>query len=125
MNLYSINTIIQELFFSPLVYSIKKSDYSESLILAYKDTGGETNYEPLEANRPMLSNWMEILDYDTENKETLDKALGLLLSSVHLFGIKADTAKDSLNNATDSFIKDFDGKTYSDVASSVLDILKE
>ena len=28
MNLYSINTIKQELLFSPLVYRIKKSDYS-------------------------------------------------------------------------------------------------
>ena len=125
MNLYSINTIKQELFFSPLVYSIKKSDYSESLILTYKDTGGKTNYEHLGANRPMLSNWMEILDYDTENKETLEKTFDLLLSSVHLFGIKSNTPKDSLRNSADSFIKDFDSKTFSDVASSVLDILKE
>ena len=125
MNLYSINTIKQELFFSPLVYSIKKSDYSESLILTYKDTGGKTNYEHLGANRPMLSNWMEILDYDSENKETLEKTFDLLLSSVHLLGIKSDTPKDNLTNATDSFIKGFDGKIYSDVASSVLDILKE
>ena len=125
MNLYSINTVKQELSFSPLVYRIKKSDYSESLILTYRNTSGKTNYELLGANRPMLTNWMEILDYDTENKETLEKTFDLLLSSVHLLGIKSDTPKDNLINATDSFIEDFDGKIYSDVASSVLDILKE
>ncbi len=33
--------------------------------------------------------------------------------------------KDKLINKIDSFIKDFDDNTFSDVASSVLDILKE
>ena len=80
MNLYSIKTIKQELSFSPLIYSIKKSDYSESLILTYSDIDGSPLQEVLETNRSMLSNWLEILDYDTENKETLDKTFDLLLS---------------------------------------------
>lgn len=125
MNLYSINTIKQELSFSPLVYRIKKSDYSESLILTYSDIDGNPHQEILGTNRSMLSNWLEILDYDTENKETLDKTFGLLLSSIHLFGIESDMPKDNLINKIDSFIKDFDSKVFSDVASSVLDILKE
>ncbi len=125
MNLYSINTIKQELSFSPLVYSIKKSDYSESLILVYSDIDGNTHQEVLGTNRSMLSNWLEILDYDTETKETLDKTVDLLLSSIHLFGIKTDMQKDKLINKIDSFIKDFDDNAFSDVASSVLDILKE
>lgn len=125
MNLYSINTIKQELSFSPLVYSIKKSDYSESLILVYSDIDGNTLQEVLGTNRSMLSNWLEILDYDTETKEALDKTFDLLLSSIHLFGIKTDMQKDKLINKIDSFIKDFDDNAFSDVASSVLDILKE
>lgn len=125
MNLYSINTIKQKLSFSPLVYRIKKSDYSESLILAYSDMEGNPHQEILETNRSMLSNWLEILDYDTETKKTLDKTFDLLLSSIHLFGIKPDMQKDKLINKIDNFIKDFDGKAFSDVASSVLDILKE
>jgi len=125
MNLYSINTIKQELSFSPLVYSIKKSDYSESLILVYSDIDGNTHQEILGTNRSTLSNWLEILDYDTETKETLDKTFDLLLSSIYLFGIKTDMQKDKLINKIDSFIKNFDGNAFSDVASSVLDILKE
>ena len=125
MNLYSINTIKQELLFAPLVYSIKKSDYSESLMLIYKDTSGNKNHELLGTNRSILSNWMKILDYDTENKERLDKTFDLLLSSVHLLGIKSITPKDDFINEADSFINNFDDKTFSDVASSVLDILKE
>jgi len=125
MNLYSINTIKQELSFSPLVYSIKKSDYSESLILTYSDTNGNPRQEILQANRSILSNWLEVLDYDTETKETLDKAFDLLLSSMHLFGIEPDMQKDRLINQIENFIKDFDSKAFSDVTSSVLDILKE
>ncbi len=125
MNLYSINTIKQELSFFPLVYSIKKSDYSESLILVYSDIDGNTHQEVLVTNRSMLFNWLEILDYDTETKETLDKTFDLLLSSIHLFGIKTDMQKDKLIDKIGNFIKDFGGKAFSDVASSVLDILKE
>ena len=124
MNLYSINTIKQELSFSPLVYRMKKSDYSELLILTYSDIDRNPHQEILGSNRSMLSNWLEILDYDTENKETLDKTFDLLLSSIHLFGIESDTPKDNLVNKIDSFIKDFDSKAFSDVASSVLDILR-
>lgn len=125
MNLYSINTIKQELSFAPLVYSIKKSDYSESLILIYNDTSGNKNHELLGPNRSILSNWMDILDYDTKDKERLDKTFDLLLSSIHLFGISSDMPKDTHMNKIDSFIKNFDSKVFSDVASSVLDILKE
>lgn len=125
MNLYSINTIKQELLFSPLVYRIKKSDYSESLILTYNDIDSNPHQEVLGTNRSILSNWLEILDYDTETKETLDKTFDLLLSSIDLFGIKPDIQKDKFINKIDNFIKDFDSKTFSDVASSVLDILKE
>ena len=125
MNLYSINTIKQAFSFSPLVYSIKKSDYSESLILAYSDTNSNPQQEILQANRSILSNWLEILDYDTETKETLDKTFDLLLSSLHLFGIEPDMQKNRIIDQVESFIKDFDSKAFSDVASSVLDILKE
>jgi len=125
MNLYSINAIKQELSFSPLVYSIKKSNYSESLILTYNDIDSNPHQEVLGTNRSILSNWLEILDYDTETKENLDKTFDLLLSSIGLFGIKPDMQKDKLINKIDNFIKDFDGKAFSDVASSVLDILKE
>lgn len=125
MNLYSINTIKQAFSFSPLVYSIKKSDYSESLILTYSDTNSNSQQEILQANRSILSNWLEILDYDTETKETLDKTFDLLLSSIHLFEIEPDMQKDRLINKIENFIKNFDSKAFSDVASSVLDILKE
>lgn len=125
MNLYSINTIKQELSFSPLVYSIKKSNYSESLLLTYNDIDNNPHQEALGTNRSILSNWLEILDYDTETKENLDKTFDLLLSSIGLFGIKPDIQKDKLINKIDNFIKDFDDKAFSDVASSVLDILKE
>ncbi len=125
MNLYSINTIKQELSFSPLVYSIKKSNYSESLLLTYNDIDNNPHQEALGTNRSILSNWLEILDYDTETKENLDKTFDLLLSSISLFGIKPDIQKDKFINKIDNFIKDFDSKTFSDVASSVLDILKE
>lgn len=125
MNPYSINTIKQEFLFSPLVYRIKKSDYSESLILTYNDIDSNPHQEVLGTNRSILSNWLEILDYDTETKENLDKAFDLLLSSIGLFGIKPDMQKDKLINKIDNFIKDFDDKAFSDVASSVLDILKE
>lgn len=125
MNLYSINTIKQELLFSPLVYSIKKSNYSESLLLTYNDIDNNPHQEALGTNRSILSNWLEILDYDTETKENLDKTFDLLLSSIGLFGIKPDIQKDKLINKIDNFIKDFDDKAFSDVASSVLDILKE
>ena len=125
MNLYSINTIKQELLFSPLVYSIKKSNYSESLLLTYNDIDNNPHQEALGTTRSILSNWLEILDYDTETKENLDKTFDLLLSSIGLFGIKPDMQKDKLINKIDNFIKDFDSKTFSDVASSVLDILKE
>lgn len=125
MNPYSINTIKQELLFSPLVYRIKKSDYSESLILTYNDIDNNPHQEALGANRSILSNWLEIFDYDTETKENLDKTFDLLLSSIGLFGIKPDMQKDKLINKIDNFIKDFDDKAFSDVASSVLDILKE
>lgn len=125
MNLYSINTIKQELSFSPLVYSIKKSNYSESLLLTYNDIDNNPHQEALGTNRSILSNWLEILDYDTETKENLDKTFDLLLSSISLFGIKPDIQKDKFINKIDNFIKDFDSKTFSDVARSVLDILKE
>lgn len=125
MNLYSINTIKQNLSFFPLIYRIRKSDYSESLILEYNDADNSVHQEIIESSRPMLSNWMEILDYDTENKETLSKTFDLLLSSLHLFGIKSDMQKDELMNRLDSLIQNFDSKAFSDVASSVLDILKE
>lgn len=125
MNLYSINTIKQELLFSPLVYRIKKSDYSELLILTYNDIDNNPHQEALGTNRSILSNWLETLDYDTETKENLDKTFDLLLSSIGLFGIKPDMQKDKLINKIENFIKDFDDKAFSDVASSVLDILKE
>mgnify|MGYP001061726247 CR=1 FL=1 len=125
MNLYSINTIKQDFSFFPLVYRIKKSDYSESLMLTYSDIDGNAHQEILESNRSMLSNWLEVLDYDTENKELLDKTFDLLLSSVHLFGIKSDMPKDNLINAAGNFLKDFVSNAFSDIASSVLDILKE
>ena len=125
MNLYSINTIKQELLFFPLIYSIRKSDYSESLILEYNDTDNSVHQEIIESSRHMLSNWMELLNYDTENKETLDKTFDLLLSTIYLFGIAPDMQKDRLTDEINSFIKGFDSKSFSDVASSVLDILKE
>lgn len=125
MNLYSINTIKQELSFFPLIYSIRKSDYSESLILEYNDTDNSVHQEMIESSRHMLSNWMELLNYDTENKETLDKTFDLLLSTIYLFGIVPDMKKDRLTDEINSFIKGFDSKSFSDVASSVLDILKE
>ena len=125
MNLYSINTIKQGFLFTPLVYSIKKSDYSESLILTYNDISGNKNHKLLGTNRSILSNWMEILDYDIEDKESLDKTFDLLLSSIDLFGIKPDMQKDELIDKADNFIKNFDSKAFSDVASSVLDIMKE
>lgn len=125
MNLYSINTIKQGFSFSHLVYSIKKSDYSESLILPYSDADGNPHEEIIETNRSMLSNWMEILDYDTESKETLDGTFALLLSSMQLFGIKSDMPEDMIIKQTDIFVKNFDNSAFSDTASSVLDILKE
>lgn len=125
MNLYSINTIKQGLSFSPLIYSIKKSDYSESLILTYNDTDDNTHQEILGTSRSMLSNWMEVLDYDTEDKETLEKTFDLLLSSVHLLGIQSDIQKDNLETDIDNFLKGFESSAFSDTASSVLDILKE
>ena len=125
MNLYSINTIKQGFLFTPLVYSIKKSDYSESLILTYNDISGNKNHKLLGTNRSILSNWMEILDYDIEDKESFGKTFDLLLSSIDLFGIKPDMQKDELIDRADNFIKDFDSKAFSDVASSVLDIIKE
>ena len=125
MNLYSINTIKQELSFSPLIYSIKKSDYSESLILTYNDTDDNTHQEILGTNRSMLSNWMEVLDYDTEGKGKLEKTFDLLLSSVHLLGIQPDIQKDKLETDIDNFLKGFESSAFSDTASSVLDILKE
>lgn len=125
MNLYSINTIKQGLSFSPLIYRIKKSDYSESLILTYNDTGDNTHLEILGTNRSMLSNWMEILDYDTEDKETLGKIFDLLLSSVHPFGIQPNIQNDNLETHIDNFINGFKSSAFSDTASSVLDILKE
>lgn len=125
MNLYSINTIKQEFSFSPFIYSIKKSDYSESLILSYTGTDGNVQQEILGGNRSMLSNWMEILDYDTEDKETLGKTFDLLISSIYLLGIQPDTQKDNFETHIDNFIKSFESNTFSDVASSVLDILKE
>lgn len=102
----------------------QKADYSESLILNYTDTDNNVQQEILETSRSMLSNWMEILDYDTENKETLEKTFDLLLSSVHLFGI-LDIQKDNLETDIDIFIKKFENSAFSDTASSVLDILKE
>lgn len=125
MNLYSINTIKQGLSFSPLIYRIKKSDYSESLILTYNDTGDNTHLDILGTNRSMLSNWMEILDYDTEDKETLGKTFDLLLSSVHPFGIQPNIQNDNLETHIDNFIHGFKSNAFSDTASSVLDILKE
>lgn len=125
MNLYSINTIKQGLSFSPLIYSIKKSDYSESLILTYNDTDDNTHQEILGTSRSMLSNWMEVLDYDTEDKEMLEKTFDLLLSSVHLLGIQSDIQKDNLETDIDNFLKGFESSAFSDTASSVLDILKE
>ncbi len=125
MNLYSINTIKQEFSFSPFIYSIKKTDYSESLILSYTDTDGNVQQEILGANRSILSNWMEILDYDTEDKETLGKTFDLLISSIYLLGIQPDTQKDNFETHINNFIKSFESNTFSDIASSVLDILKE
>ena len=125
MNLYSINTIKQELSFFPLIYRIRKSDYSESLILEYNGTDNSAHQEIIESSRHMLSNWMELLDYDTENRETLDKTFDLLLSSIYLFGIESDISNDKLIDKIDNFIKYFDSKAFIDVASSVLDILKE
>ncbi len=125
MNLYSINTIKQGLSFSPLIYSIRKSDYSESLILTYNDTDDNTHQEILGPNRSMLSNWMEILDYDTEDKETLGKTFDLLLSSVYPFGIQSNMQNDNLETHIDNFINGFKSSAFSDTASSVLDILKE
>ena len=58
MNLYSINTIKQELSFSPLVYRMKKSDYSELLILTYSDIDRNPHQVILGSNRSMLSNWL-------------------------------------------------------------------
>lgn len=125
MNLYSINTIKQEISFSPLIYSIKKSDYSESLILSYTDAENNVQHEVLGASRSMLSNWMEILDYDTADKETLGKTFDLLLSSVHFLGIQTDVPKDDFETDIDNFIKNFESSAFSDTTSSVLDILKE
>ena len=125
MNLYSINTIKQGLSFSPLIYRIKKSDYSESLILTYNDTDDNTHQEILGTNRSTLSNWMEILDYDTEDKETLRKTFDFLLSSVHPFGIQPNMQNDNLETHIDNFINGFKSSAFSDTTSSVLDILKE
>ena len=121
MNLYSINTIKQELAFAPLVYNIRKSDYSESLMLPYTDKDGAAHQEPLGTSRSMLSNWMAIMNYDTEDKETPDKAFDLLISSVKLLGIGENHSVDGIED----FIKGIDSGTFSDTASSVLDILKE
>ena len=125
MNLYSINTIKQDLSFFPLTYILQKSNYSESLVLPYHTADKQADQESLSTDRPILSNWMEILDYDTESKETLDKTFDLLLSSVHLFGIQADqTDADPAIDIT-HFLKSFQGSHFSDLASSVLDILKD
>lgn len=121
MNLYSINTIKQELAFAPLVYGIRKSDYSESLMLPYTDKDGAAHQERLGTSRPMLSNWMEIMNYDTEDKETPDRTFDLLISSVKLLGIGEDNSADGIGD----YIKGIDSGTFSGTASSVLDILKE
>lgn len=81
--------------------------------------------EILRTNCFMLSNWMEVLDYDTENKETLEKTFDLLLSSVHLLGIQSDIQKNNLETDIGNFLKGFESSAFSDTASSVLDILKE
>ncbi len=125
MNLYSINTIKQGLSFSPLIYNTKQSEYSESLILNYTDADGNVQQEILGANRSIQYNWMEILDYDTADKETLGKTFDLLLSSIHLFGIQPDVQKDNLETDINKFLNNFESNAFSDTASSVLDILKE
>ena len=92
------------LAFAPLVYGIRKSDYSESLMLPYTDKDSAAHQEPLGSSRSMLSNWMELLNYDTEDKETPNKAFDLLISSVKLLGIGEDNPMDGIGD----FIKGID-----------------
>ena len=60
MNLYSINTIKQELSFSPLMYRIKENDFSESLLLNYQDIEHTSSQETITNGNPILSSWLEI-----------------------------------------------------------------
>ena len=121
MNLYSINTIKQELSFSPLMYRIKENDFSESLLLNYQDIEHTSSQETITNGNPILSSWLEILDYDVEEKETLESTFDLLLSTVRFLGISNDNSANGITN----FIGKVDSATFVDIASSVLDILKD
>ena len=57
MNLYSINTIKQELSFSPLMYRIKENDFSESLLLNYQDIEHTSSQETITNGNPILSSY--------------------------------------------------------------------
>jgi hypothetical protein len=69
----------------------------------------------------MFSSWLEILDYDVEEKQSLESTFELLLSSLHFLA--------NSNVITESGVSDFIGSldttAFIDIASSVLDILKE
>lgn len=113
-----------------LLYYICEIEYRKAQLSLLGDAlvtnrGIFQHQEILRTNCFMLSNWMEVLDYDTENKETLEKTFDLLLSSVHLLGIQSDIQKNNLETDIGNFLKGFESSAFSDTASSVLDILKE
>jgi hypothetical protein len=121
MNLYSINTIKQNLSFSPIVYSIRENDYSESIYLNYRDTENNELQEVLTAGNAILSNLMEILDYDVEEKDILEGTFNLLLTSVNYLSISGDYTTNQIAD----FIDKINNNNLVDLVSSVLDILKE
>ena len=113
-----------------LLYYICEIEYRKAQLSLLGDAlvtnrGIFQHQEILRTNCFMLSNWMEVLDYDTENKETLEKTFDLLLSSIHLLGIQSDIQKNNLETDIGNFLKGFESSAFSDTASSVLDILKE
>ena len=69
------------------MYRIKENDFSESLLLNYQDIEHTSSQETITNGNPILSSWLEILDYDVEEKETLESTFDLLLSTVRFLGI--------------------------------------
>jgi hypothetical protein len=121
MNLYSINTVRQEFSFLPLVYTISQNDYSESLTLKYTDQAHKLLSETIQSGGPMLSSWMELLDYDAESKPSSTEAFVQLQDTLALLGFSDEFSVDSIA----LFIKGIDKTAFVDLASSVLDLIKE
>lgn len=124
MNLYTIDTIKQELTFKPLTYTIKSSDFSEALILNYTDAEGNEHQEKVNAAGSLLSNWLEVLDYDVESKETLDSTFTTLQSTVDLFISYKDMNTAIAINELKTFIACIDNTAFVDIASNILSIIK-